>query len=203
MLWPVYNGRMPEKRLPKAFLHLLRKEWPFLIVLFVILLVLSYFLTGFFYDASSILDSFRGADLPDDIRKGMNALNIQGFVIPFVFSLPAVLVLFVFDSLVQIRNEERDIVALLLSGKENAPLFFLLLRFLLFLLVIFLVVPCYYLMMFFVNRSLCESITLLPPRNAVYLLYGILLVCFLLVNYVAYKIGFRKKRLLRLLREND
>ena len=39
MLWPVYNGRMPEKRLPKAFLHLLRKEWPFLIVLFVILLV--------------------------------------------------------------------------------------------------------------------------------------------------------------------
>ncbi len=30
---------MPEKRLPKAFLHLLRKEWPFLIVLFVILLV--------------------------------------------------------------------------------------------------------------------------------------------------------------------
>ena len=149
------------------------------------------------------MDSFRGADLPDDIRKGMDALNIQGFVIPFVFSFPAVLVLFVFDSLVQIRNEERDIVALLLSRKENAPLFFLLLRFLLFLLVIFLVVPCYYLMMFFVNRSLCESITLLPPRNAVYLLYGILHVCFLLVNYVAYKIGFRKKRLLRLLREND
>ena len=34
-------------------------------------------------------------------------------------------------------------------------------------------------------------------------LFVILLVCFLLVNYVAYKIGFRKKRLLRLLREND
>ncbi len=33
---------MPEKRLPKAFLHLLRKEWPFLIVLFVILLVLIF-----------------------------------------------------------------------------------------------------------------------------------------------------------------
>ena len=34
-------------------------------------------------------------------------------------------------------------------------------------------------------------------------LFVILLVCFLLVNYVAYKIGFRKKRLLRLLRENN